>query len=130
MSATEAKMGKRTDWLVQYEAAMIKDLLEFGGSLASLMRSQIGFATHKDRKHCGPIQSNGFRHPKLVRCRGPKTLNGARSISFVERELSADARQVIELHNCVFRKPLVQIVRQRFRARVLPGVGQRERSQI
>src|SRR6516165_6601546 len=42
ISANEAKMGKRTDGLVQDEAAMIENLLELGGSLATLMRSQIG----------------------------------------------------------------------------------------
>src|SRR5260370_630926 len=109
---------------------MVEYLLELGGGLATLTRSQIGFATHKDWKHSSPIQINGSRRPKLIRCGGTKTLNGARSISFVERKLSADARQIIELHNCVFRKPLVQIVGQRFRSRVIPGVRKRERSKI
>src|SRR5258707_15440679 len=123
-------MGKRTDGLVQDEAAMVEYLLELGGSLATLTRSQIGFATHKDWKHRGPIQINGSRRPKLIRCGAPKTLDGARGISFVERKLSADARQIIELHNCVFRKTLVQIVGQRFRSRVIPGIGKRECSKI
>src|ERR1700739_1198974 len=123
-------MGKRPDRLVQDEAAMVEDLLELGGGLATLTRSQIGFATDKDWKHRGPIQINGSRRPKLRGWCTPKTLNGPRGISFVERKLSADARQIIELHNCVFRKPLVQIVDQRFRSRILPGVGKRERSKI
>jgi hypothetical protein len=33
-------MGKRTDGLVQDDAAMIEDLLELGGSFAALTRSQ------------------------------------------------------------------------------------------
>src|ERR1035438_3926008 len=130
ISATEAKMCKRTDGLVQDEAAMVEDLLELGSGFATPTRSQIGFATHKDWKHRGPIQINGSCRPKLVRRGSPKTLNGARRISFVERKLSADARQIIELHNCVFRKTLVQIVGQRFRSHVLPGVRKRERSKI
>src|SRR5258707_7245808 len=105
-------MGKRTDGLVQDEAAMVEDLLELGGCLATLTRGQIGFATHKDWKHRGPIQTNGSRRPKLIRCGGPKTLNGARGISSIERKPSADARQIIELHNGVFRKTLVQLVGQ------------------
>src|ERR1700739_2974191 len=102
-------MGKRPDRLVQDEAAMVEDLLELGGCLATFTRSQIGFATDKDWKHRGPIQINGSRRPKLIRCGGRKIRNSARSISLVERKLSADARQIVELHNCVFRKPLVQI---------------------
>ena len=39
-------------------------------------------------------------------------------------------RQIIELHDCVFRKPLVQIVGQRFRSRIITGVGKRERGKI
>ena len=39
MSATEAKMGKHTDGLVQDETAMVEDLLELGGSLATPTRS-------------------------------------------------------------------------------------------
>ena len=123
-------MGKCTDGLVQDEAAMVEDLLELGGGLATPTRSRIGFATHKDWKHRGPIQINSSRGPKLIRCGAPKTLNGARGISFVERKLSADARQIIELHDCVFRKLLVQIVGQRFRSRIITGVGKRERSKI
>src|SRR5258707_15891344 len=123
-------MGKRTDGLVQDEAAMVEDLLELSGRLATLTRSQIGFATHKDWKHRGPIQTNGSRRPKLIRCGGRKTRNGTRGISLVERKPSADARQIVELHNGVLRKPLVQIVGQRFRSRVIPGVGKRERCEI
>src|SRR4029077_16322970 len=74
ISATEAKMGKCTDGLVQDEAAMVEDLLELGGGLATPTRSQIGFATHKDWKHRGPIQINSSRRPKLIRCVAPKTL--------------------------------------------------------
>ena len=121
-------MGKRTDGLVQDEAAMVEDLLELGGSLATLTRSQIGFATDKDWKHRVPNEITGSGHPKLIRCGGLQIFNGVRSISFVERQLSADARQIIELHDGVFRKPLVQIVGQRFRLRVIPGVRKRERS--
>src|SRR5260370_21551890 len=106
-------MGKRTDGQVEDEAAMVENLLELGGGLATLTRSQIGFATDKDWKHRVPIQISGSRHPELIRCGGLKTLHGVRSISFVERKLSADGRQIIELHNGVFRKPLVQIVGQR-----------------
>jgi hypothetical protein len=40
-------MDKRTDRLGQDEAAMVEDLLELGSRLATLTRSQIGFATHK-----------------------------------------------------------------------------------
>src|SRR5271156_4234241 len=105
-------MSQRTDGLIQDEAAMVEDLLELGRGFATPTRSQIGFATHKDWKHRGPIQINGFRRPKLIRCGGSKTRNGARSISLVERKLSANARQIIELHNGVFRKTLVQIVGQ------------------
>src|ERR1700756_1084269 len=112
-------MGERTDGLVQDEAAMVEDLLELSSSLATLTRSQIGFATHKDWKHRGPIQTNGSRRPKLKRCGRRKTRNSARGISLVERKLSADARQIIELHYGVFRKTLVQIVSQRFRSRVI-----------
>jgi hypothetical protein len=36
VGATEAKMGKRTDGPVQDEAAMIEDLLELGGGLATV----------------------------------------------------------------------------------------------
>jgi hypothetical protein len=123
-------MGERTDGPVQDEAAMVEDLMELGGGFAALTRSQIGFATDKDWKHRVPIQISGSRRPKLIRCGGVKTLNGVRSVSFVERKLSADARQIIELHKCVFRKPLIQIVGQRFRLRVIPGVDKRERSKI
>ena len=38
-------MRKCTDGPVQDEAAMVKDLLELGGSFATLTRSQIGFPT-------------------------------------------------------------------------------------
>ena len=123
-------MGKRTDGLVQDEAAMVEYLLELGSGLATPARSQISFATHKDWKHRRPIQINGSRRPKLIRCGSRKTRNGARSISFVERKLSPDARQIIELHNRVFRKLFVQIVGQFFRSRIIPGVGKRERSEI
>src|SRR6266702_2601174 len=75
ISATEVKMGKRTDGLVQYEAAMVEDLLKLGGGLATPTRSQIGFATHKDREHRGPIQIDGSRRPKLIRRGDPETLN-------------------------------------------------------
>src|SRR5215471_181923 len=51
ISATEPKMSNCTDRLVQDEAAMIENLLELGGSLAALVRSQVGFTTHKDWKH-------------------------------------------------------------------------------
>jgi hypothetical protein len=86
---------------------MIEDLLEHTGGLATLTRSQIGFATDKDWKHRGPIQINGSRLRKLIKCGGPKNLKGARNISFVERKLSADVLHIVELHNCVFRKPLI-----------------------
>src|ERR1700744_2062271 len=114
-------MRKRTDGLVQDEAAMVEYLLELASSLAAPTRSRIGFATDKDRKHRGPIQINGSRRPKLIRFGGRKTRNGARGISLVERKLSADAWQIVELHNGVFRKTLVQIVGQHFRSRVTPG---------
>src|SRR5215471_16447662 len=130
ISATEAKMGKRTDWLHEDEAAMVVDLLELGGSLATLMRSQIGFATDKDWKHRGPFRINGSRPPKLIRYGDPKTRNGDEGVSSVEREPSADGRQIVELHDGVFRVVLGQIVGQYFRSRVIPGVGKRERGKI
>src|SRR5262252_416455 len=123
-------MGKRTDGLVQDEAAMVEDLLELGGSLAALMRSQIGFATDKDWKHRGPFRINGSRPPKLIRYGDPKTRNGNGGVSSVEREPSADGRQIVELHDGVFRVALVQIVGQRFRSRVIPRVRKRERGEI
>src|SRR5215469_16155456 len=83
-------MGKRTDGLVEDEAAMVDDLLKLGGSLATLMRSQIGFATDKDRKHGGPFRFNGSRPPKLIRYGDPKTRNGGGGVSSVERKSSAN----------------------------------------
>ncbi len=107
-------MSKSTDGAVQDETAMVEDLLELGDGFATLTRSQIGFAADKDWKHHVPNEIIAFREPKLIRYGGLEIFNRIRSISFVERQLSADARQVIELHECVFWKPLVQIVGQRF----------------
>lgn len=103
-------MGKRTDGTVQDETAMVEDLLELGGCFATLTRCQIGLAADEDRKHHAPNEITGSGRPKLIQCGGRETLNGVRSISFAEGKFSADARQIIELHNCVFWKPLVQIV--------------------
>src|SRR5215472_16382924 len=83
ISATEAEVGKRTDGLVEDEAAMIENLLELGGSLAALVRSQVGFTTHKDWKHRCPFQIDGSRSPKLIRYGDPKTRNRGGGVSFV-----------------------------------------------
>src|SRR5215472_14887253 len=109
---------------------MVEDLLELGGSLATLMRSQIGFATHKDWKHRGPIQINGSRPPKLIRYGDPKTRNGGGGVSSVERKPSVGGRQIVELHDGVFRVTLVQIVGQHLRSRIIPRVRKRERGKI
>src|SRR5215469_13428522 len=130
ISATEAEMGKRTDRLVQDESAMVEDLLELGGSLATLMRSQIGFATDKDWKHRGPFRINGSRPPKLIRYGDPKTRNRGGGVSPVKRKPSADRWQIVELHDRVFRVALVQIVGQRFCSCIILGVGKRECGKI
>jgi len=66
--------------------------MELGGSLATLMRSQIGFATDKDGKHSGVFQINGPCPPKLIRYGDRKTRDGGGRVSSVERTPSADGR--------------------------------------
>src|SRR5215471_14487785 len=60
----------------------------------------------------------------------PRLAMATEAASFVEPEPSADSRQIVELHDGVFRVALVQIVGQRFRSPIIPGVGKRERGKI
>ena len=105
-------MGKRTDGPVQDEAAMVEDLLELGDGFATLTRSQIGFAANKDWKHHVPNEITAFRYPKLIRYGGLEIFDRIRSISFVERQLSADGqiallRSVCEAVQYAYRQGII-----------------------
>jgi hypothetical protein len=55
-----------TAGFVEYNVAMVEDFLGLGSSLASLMRSQIGFAAHKNRVQTGPNEGTA-RHAQFIR---------------------------------------------------------------
>src|SRR6516164_1080265 len=65
--AAKAKMRECTDRLVQHKPRDDRESFETPRPLRSLMRSQIGFATHKNRIHGGPDDRAQDRYPKLIR---------------------------------------------------------------
>ena len=61
ISSADLKMRECADARVEHKPTMVEDFLEFGRSLAALMRSEIGEAAN-----VGRIKSNGCRSPCCV----------------------------------------------------------------
>src|SRR5579864_8216858 len=109
---------------------LVEEFLELGSGFAPLMRSQIGFSSHEHRVQSGPTENAGGRYSSLIRCGDSKTTQCFRSISLAKRKLCVKGRKVIELHDCVLRKPLAQIVNQTLYSPVVPRIRQGDRSAV
>src|SRR5208283_2492843 len=116
--ASKVEMAQCTDGPVLHNPAMVEDLLELGYCFAALMRGQICFSSHVDG-----VQT--ARCPKLIGRDGLKKLNGIGRIVVVEREQSANRRQVAVLNPRVFRELLRKVIRQRLGAWAIASEGQR-----
>src|ERR1017187_7317465 len=62
IGATDLKMRECSDEFVYYNPTMVEDFLELGSGCAALMRSQIGFSSHKNGVQSGPTVNTGRRH--------------------------------------------------------------------
>src|SRR5437868_446461 len=105
ISAGKAEVRERSDGLVQHNSAVVENFLKLRRSFAALMSSEVRFATHKDWVHRGPIEWTLGRNPELIWRGGIETLDGFRSVSFVECDFCLQGREVVELHEGVFGKP-------------------------
>src|ERR1019366_2814947 len=67
---------------------------------------------------------------QFIRGGDSETLNSLRGISPADRKLCAEGRQVVELHDCGFRKTSAQIAGQCLQPPIVTRIRQGERSAV
>jgi hypothetical protein len=88
--------GKGANGFVEHNAALFEDSLELGRGCVAAMGGQIGWSAHIDG-----IQAYETDVAQFVGGCILKSLDGLSGIAAVERELSMNRRQVIEVHDGV-----------------------------
>src|SRR6516164_499022 len=114
VGTAELEMGKCSDGLVNDHAWPIQYFLKLGCGPPSLMSHKKCRPSNVDGIHAGPEHATTPRNPQLIGRCGSQYLNRLfHTTHSVQRKLCTQCRQIIELHNRVFRKPPAQILCQR-----------------
>src|SRR6266478_1333594 len=113
-------MAKCADWFIQNNAPTVEDFLKLDCSLAALMCGKIGFSSHINGVHIGPVVTVNRWQTKLIRSSRGKNVNRLLWASTAKRNLCPKSALIIEPHDGVFREPLSQFIRQCLRSIGVP----------
>jgi hypothetical protein len=116
VGASEAKVGEGGYGLVDYDAGPIEDFLKLRRSAGSLTRSKESLATDIDRIEVGP-EGAAAGNAEFVGSSGGEGVHSLRCVVGKSKcELCAKSWQVIELHDGVLGKAILQIIGESLRA--------------
>src|SRR5439155_812579 len=123
VGAPELQMRQGSDGFVQHDSPMIEDLLKLCGSFPATVSRKKGFSAHINGIQIRPVVTTKSRQTQLIRSSDPKNIDRLLRVCTKERNLCAKSRQVIQLQERIFGKPLAQIICQGARSVRVPCIG-------
>src|ERR1700719_1564685 len=109
---------------------MVEDFLELCCCFVALMCSKKGFSSHIDRIQIRPIVTTKRRQPQFKWSSDSKNIDRLLRVCTKERKLCTKSRQVIQLQERIFGKPLAQIICQGACSVHFPCIGKSQRQGV
>src|SRR4029077_2505379 len=123
---SHSQMRQRSRPAVPDDAAVVENLLKFGGGSTTLSRCQVGLPTYIHVIEAGNI-GDELNLPQLDGGSSLRSIQGGSRILFVQRQLCLNRRQPKRLHLSVQRVAFPQVLGQGLGSRRLASHCKRQR---
>lgn len=124
IGASQFEMCKGAQWKIDYNTAMIEELLEFGEGIRPLMHLQVSLAAQERRIHASELKWR--RCAQLIRRDCLQVLDRRVGLGLGQSNGGVNGREPIEFQHSIERIALFQFVDESFCPIRVPGAGFRE----